>query len=189
MTEHDPDLDGDDDAIARMAHGELVALLNRLYGRLGEKRISTSTALASGDDELRQTIRVVRRRLAAKLGVPAEPLPPKARRRAARELAAELTASEIPRPPDRVFVVLFASDSNLVSAARVACRARGVTLVAVASSDMMTALVANVTPTHVVVVGDGFDRGHALDLEHRGARLRICQGPEHAMQALAEIGA
>jgi hypothetical protein len=189
MTDGDPDLDGDERALAQMTHGELVALLNRLYVRLDEKRVSTSTALASTDHEVRDTIRAVRRRLYIKLGAPPELLP--VHRRPVRELAMDQGDT----PPERVFVVLFASDSKLVSGARSACRARGVALVGAASLDLFSALVASVTPTHIVIVGEGFEHEDvaastilARDLEHRGVRVRMCQDAEQAMQALAEIG-
>lgn len=194
MTDGDPDLDGDEQVLALMTHDELVALLNRLYARLGEKRVSTSTALASTDDELRDTIGAARQRLATRLGLtPMLPFAPSKRRRAARDdtdAEDNDTAS-----PVRAFVVLFASDSTLVSSARAACRGRGIPLVAVSSTDLLAALVASVTPTHIVVVGEGFAAEDvaastilARDLEHRGVRVRLCAGHDDAMQALAEIG-
>lgn len=193
MTDRDPDLDGDDQALARMTHSELVALLNRLYARLGEKRVSTSTALASTDDELRDTIGAARQRLAIRLGrAPVLPFAPSTRRRAARE---DFDAEDPAASPVRAFVVLFASDNTLVSSARAACRGRGIPLVAVSSTDLLAALIASVTPTHIVVVGEGFAAEDvaastilARDLEHRGVHVRVCPGAEEAMQVLAEIG-
>jgi hypothetical protein len=181
MTDHD--LEIDDVALAAMASGELVALLDRLYARLGEKRVATSTALASTDDELRDRIHSVRRRLAAKLGEPSllPPLPPRAR---------EVTDPADTRPTNRVFVVLFAGDGALVARARLACRARGVTLVSVASRETMLALVASVTPTHIVLVGDvdEFAPTQLGDLERRGIRVLVCQDAEHAALVLSTIG-
>lgn len=195
MTDRDPDLDGDEQVLARTTHDELVALLNRLYARLGEKRVSTSTALASTDDELRDMIGAARQRLATRLGLaPVLPFAPITRRRVQRELAEDTDAEETAPSPVRAFVVLFASDSTLVSSARAACRGRGIPLVAVSSTDLLAALIASVTPTHIVVVGEGFAAEDvaastilARDLEHRGVHVRMCRGAEEAMQVLAEI--
>lgn len=63
---NDPDLSVSDDALAVMRRNELVALLNRLYSRCGEPALTTSTAGASSDDELRDRIRGVRRRVLAR---------------------------------------------------------------------------------------------------------------------------
>lgn len=194
MSDQDPDLDNDDQLLARLTRGELVALLNRLYVRLGETPVAASTALASTDDELRDSIGVVRRRLATKLGAAREVLAPARRpRRGARDLARG-GADDGAHVPDRVFAVLFASDRNFVASARVACRERGVTLVSIPSVDMLVAVVASVTPTHVVIVGEGFEPDDlaastivARDLEQRGVRVRLCAGHDDAIQALAEI--
>lgn len=193
MSDQDSDLD--DHVLARMTRGELVALLNRLYVRLGETPIATSTVLASTDDELRDMIGVARRRLETKLGAASEVLAPTRRsRRAMRDFARD-GADDGARLPKRVFAVLIASDRELVASARVACRARGVTLVSIPSVDMFVALIAGVTPTHIVIVGEGFEPDDlaastilARDLAQRGVRVRLCAGHDEAMQAIAEIG-
>jgi hypothetical protein len=188
MTDHD--LDVDDDALAAMPHGELVALLNQLYTRMGEAPISASTARASSDDELRVSIQTVMRRVAARLGRSPTPKQPHGRTRTAEAGSARRRADKNEGRFERVFVVLVATDGALVALARDTCRARGVVLVSVASSEILATLVANVKPTHVVLDGaaDALDAALREELEARGIGVRWCQGPGPTIEALAEIG-
>jgi hypothetical protein len=181
MTDRDPDLDLldlDDLALASMAHDSLVALLNRLYTRLGEKQIAPSAAFASTDDELRASIRAAVRRIAAKRGAPLQ-----------RASHGRDSAAEAERRSDRVFVVLVADDRALVADARTACRARGVALVAVSSRERLIDLVANVTPSHVVVDTRTatLDDACLRDLRARGTRVCGCQGSAQTLHTLAEM--
>ncbi|MBE7448609.1 MAG: hypothetical protein HS111_06915 [Kofleriaceae bacterium] len=175
-----------DDALAAMRHGELVAMLNRLYAAAGEPAITASTASASSDGELRDRIRGVRRRLLAKASgrPPADPLdaPPAAERpRRARP------TDDV--PTRRPFVVLVSEDQALARRARASCGPRGVVLVWVASQATFAKLVTSVTPTYVVIEGaaDRIDDASVRELSARGVRFRWCRSTSEALDALAEI--
>lgn len=182
------DLDVTDETLAAMRHRELVALLNRLYATCGEPALTTSTASASSDDELRDRIRGVRRRALAKAGG----------RRAAESVAPALPIAEGRRPASpprgvaparRAFVVLVSDDQALARRARSSCSARGIVLVSVASQAKLTSLVANATPTHVVIdrTAEQIEEAIVHDLTRRGARVRWCRGAQDVLDALAEI--
>jgi len=178
-------IDTSDEALASLDHAALVMLLNRLYAQAKEPPISTSTAVASTDDELRTRIRVVRERIAGRRDAPLtapgrqreRPTPPRAAGQRAR----------------RPFAVIVTTDSALVKRARVVCQARGVVLVSVSSPSALATLTTNVTPTDVIVDG----RDHTTDrdadaewlreLAARGVRVRRVEGRDRAFDALSEI--
>lgn len=183
-----PDLEVTEETLAAMGHGELVAFLNRLYAVAGEPAITASTARASSDDELRERIRGVCRRLLAKADVrpPAEP---------SRATAPVAEKASRPRPagdttqPRRAFVVLISEDQGLARRARTSCGARGVVLVWVATQTTLAKLVTSVTPTHVVIEGAADRIGDATvrELAARGIRFRWCRDARETLDALDEI--
>lgn len=185
--EIDPDLDVSEDALASMDHGELVALVDRLYARCGEPALAASTARASSDDELRDRIRSVRRRVLAKAGG----------RRPVESAGTASPGADSRRPasageattPRRAFVVLVSDDQALARRARASCGARGVVVVWVASQATLAKLVSSVTPTHVVIDGSAhrIDDASVRDLAARGAQVRWCRGAQATLEALAEI--
>lgn len=185
--EIDPDLDVSEDALASMDHGELVALVDRLYARCGEPALAASTARASSDDELRDRICSVRRRVLAKAGG----------RRPVESAGTASSGADSRRPASageatahrRAFVVLVSDDQALARRARASCGARGVVVVWVASQATLAKLVSSVTPTHVVIDGSAhrIDDASVRDLAARGAQVRWCRGAQATLDALAEI--
>jgi hypothetical protein len=182
----DPDLDVTDETLGEMRHDGLVALLNRLYARCGEPALKASTAHASSDDELRDSIRGVRRRLLAKA------------RRTPESVAPARPPTDRPRPTPprgaasparRAFVVLVSHDQALARRARANCSARGVVLVWVASETTLAKLASSVTPTHVVIEGlsDRIDEASVRALAARGVEVHWCRGADEALEALAQI--
>jgi hypothetical protein len=181
-----------EDALGAMHHGELVSLLNRLYARWGEPALAASTASASSDDELRDRIRGVRRRVLAKEDG-------RTSRRSPAESAEQARpVSDRPRqtpprgeagPARRAFVVLVSDDEALARRARSSCSARGIVLVWAPSAATLAKLVTSVTPTHVVIGGsaDQSDEVPVRELAARGAHVRWCRGAKEMLAALAEI--
>jgi hypothetical protein len=181
------DLSVADEALAAMRHGELVALLNRLYARAGEPTLSVSTARASSDDELRSRIRAVRRRLLPRAGRPSAAAPDAASPTSERATRGRSTDDDA--RSRRAFVVLVSDDQSLARRARASCGARGVVLVWVASQATLAKLVTSVTPTDVVIEGaaDRVDEASVRELVARGVRFRRCRSAHETLAALAEI--
>lgn len=169
-----------DGSLDELDHDGLVVLLRRLYGSAGEPPLSASTARASTDDELREAIRSLRRRIAVRRDPNAPPLDSVSARRSATPPRSEHI---------RTFCVLYTADAGLVARARAVLRTRGVPVVAVATPVDLAALAANTTPTHLVIdVSRGADLDLARDLGLRVGDVAVVYcADETAM--LAAVGA
>jgi ActR/RegA family two-component response regulator len=88
------------------------------------------------------------------------------------------------------FVVLVADHPAIAKHARRACDDRGVVLMWVALPATLNALIAGVTPTHVVIdsrIADRIDAACVRGLEARGVQVRICRYTYETFQAIAEV--
>jgi hypothetical protein len=181
------DLEVTDEALTTMRHRELVALLNRLYARCGEPALAASTASASSDDELRDRIRGVRRRVLAKANGrgPAVAAPGFSAADGCRSASPARGVA----PARRAFVVLVSDDQALARRARSSCSARGIVLVSVASQERLMKLITSVTPNCVVIeeAADRVDEASVRELASRGVQVRWCRGADETLDALAEI--
>lgn len=166
-----------DDALDALDHGALVALLGRLYKSAGEKAVSVSMAHASTDDELREAVRSVRRRIAAK--APSD--------QPGKAIASRRTPPRGKRV--RLFCVVYTADVKLVEKARPILRSCGVPVVSVASLLDLTALAANATPSHLVIderCGAEIDVRDALGVN--ATRVSVVYGSD-AAAVLAAVAA